>query len=1002
MSDHRICSVCGKDENNTIFHRNYKVKEDNIEAYQAALPKYANTIKLNGLACDKCYRQYYLYKKNIEEDENDSKTVSKRKRKEEQQEQESSRRTSSRSRKPHKYRDMINIDEAHEALTTNNTKKKKKQNNTDNHIDNFVGMCGTGIEKVGKLDFDFDESITTSVDKARTVPQWLKFGDSCFESIDTIDFSTATDEIIDNYLYKLGKPIVLTNALKYLNEGMLIREEAKMDNETIQEYNRKQKTLFHLNYLKDVCGDTLVTPRDNVTFKDESMTLREYIQFVQKDKNIRSLDRKLLYGKDIRCPETWSDYLFNNPKFPSRFVYKGKSDILANIQPTIQPINLMIYVGNSETYTPAHKDVCGALGHNLMVYADNDRTHSIWCVMKYQDLDKIRKFFQKNGAFLDDDNCFIPLHVLSKAPFTVYLHEQKLGELILLPPSSPHQVLNLNGKSIKVAWNTLSCLSLPYSYEILNEYRKFGKYQIYRIKTVTYYTMIKYKERALTYLDTHQNSTTSSATNGEQSNTTTVSTASNNNQQENPILGKPDRFLKDFLILLRIFDDILFDENITSETFNPSKHVKKFPDDQSNMHSRYCNHCKCDIFNRCFHADETDIDDGYDLCIDCVAEGRGFGYTDTLHLYEHLNVNDMGKEFESSKSAYLKLHQALNGSSDTMKDLNDVNQLILSSRAYSSDTTLSITTLAWNNLYRIRNFGKTNNHLYCHQCRENKPDYTFSTCSKCNINYCNQCLWDRYALKLSDCLKNKEWSCPMCNDVCNCNLCLKKRGVDCLNYSVNILSKMDDLKDILPFNEGDVSGEQSNDQVDSVNDSKPQPIKSILEVKKAKQLLEHTSDTIDLSCADDNCKNQKKKRKLIIINKNPENNRLKIIHNRTQDQLVSICCSCKRSIPTQVVYQSKTEKHKFYCSYCLNREKLNRADTIVYDYACDSCHTTIIGVRFHHISTQCDLCQRCYISNNLPETITKAKVNDNEKQFEIIIPPLNDLQIAKESVKNLF
>lgn len=120
----------------------------------------------------------------------------------------------------------------------------------------------------------------------------------------------------------------------------------------------------------------------------------------------------------------------------------------------------MIYVGNSETFTPAHKDVCGALGHNLMVYSDNGRTHAIWCIMKYEDLEQIRIFFQQNGAFLDDDNCFLPLHILSKAPFTVYLFEQKLGDLVLLPPSAPHQVLNMGGKASRSLG--IPCLVLPY------------------------------------------------------------------------------------------------------------------------------------------------------------------------------------------------------------------------------------------------------------------------------------------------------------------------------------------------------------------------------------------------------------------------------------------------------------------------------------------------------------------------------------------------------------
>ncbi|KAF0973925.1 hypothetical protein FDP41_007312 [Naegleria fowleri] len=506
----------------------------------------------------------------------------------------------------------------------------------------------------------------------------------------------------------------------------------------------------------------------------------------------------------------------------------------------------MIYVGNSETFTPAHKDVCGALGHNLMVYSDNGRTHAIWCIMKYEDLEQIRIFFQQNGAFLDDDNCFLPLHILSKAPFTVYLFEQKLGDLVLLPPSAPHQVLNMGGKAS----------------------RKFGKNQVYRIKAVTYYSMLKYSEKS-------------------QSFTKLEDIGSTENERK--------RFSDDMLILLRIFDDILFEESIESDVFDDELHVTKLPETEKYMHSRYCDHCKCDIFNRCFHVAKTKLHQAYDLCINCVAKGRGSFFGDEMNLMEHISFSELRENFEQAKKSYLNVQQLMKNENITTMD--DLEKTIWITRDPCKTT--SITTIAWSNMYYSKHHKEFPEYLPCHQCDDSKPKYCTKTCTKCNTSYCNQCLWDRYTLTLCECNRLKNWTCPHCNDVCNCVKCLKKRDIDTLSYSTNILSRMDEIKDVLPFSVLDVSGNESTTRIlDSICDLPPQPIQHLTEAKNATRILNSIAKNCPL--VETNCAPKTKKRKIIIINKNPDQQQIKIIHNYYHHQKVSVCGNCQRSIATTI------------------------------------------------------------------------------------------------------
>jgi hypothetical protein len=55
----------------------------------------------------------------------------------------------------------------------------------------------------------------------------------------------------------------------------------------------------------------------------------------------------------------------------------------------IRPETLMLYIGFGGTITPAHKDVCGALGHNVMIYADNNGS-ALWFIANPNDKHAVR------------------------------------------------------------------------------------------------------------------------------------------------------------------------------------------------------------------------------------------------------------------------------------------------------------------------------------------------------------------------------------------------------------------------------------------------------------------------------------------------------------------------------------------------------------------------------------------------------------------------------------
>ncbi|XP_024978215.1 uncharacterized protein LOC112515558 isoform X2 [Cynara cardunculus var. scolymus] len=73
------------------------------------------------------------------------------------------------------------------------------------------------------------------------------------------------------------------------------------------------------------------------------------------------------------------------------------------------------------------------------------------------------------------------------------------------------------------------------------------------------------------------------------------------------------------------------------------------------------------------------------------------------------------------------------------------------------------------------------NGTTCHQCRQ-KTCVVSVNCKNqarakpCTLKYCYTCLLNRYGEKAEDVALLDEWNCPRCRDVCNCSICMKKRG----------------------------------------------------------------------------------------------------------------------------------------------------------------------------------------------------------------------------------
>ena len=125
----------------------------------------------------------------------------------------------------------------------------------------------------------------------------------------------------------------------------------------------------------------------------------------------------------------------------------------------------MCYIGVNDTFTRAHKDLCGSFGHNLMCYT-SEGASAFWFMSAggpvEQDVptDYFRNVLKKQ---LDLENHRATVAEFRAAPFDVYVTEQKLGDMVLVPVRSCHQVVNRGGITLKMSWSRMGIKSLEYS-----------------------------------------------------------------------------------------------------------------------------------------------------------------------------------------------------------------------------------------------------------------------------------------------------------------------------------------------------------------------------------------------------------------------------------------------------------------------------------------------------------------------------------------------------------
>ncbi|KAJ1921730.1 hypothetical protein H4219_000463 [Mycoemilia scoparia] len=428
-----------------------------------------------------------------------------------------------------------------------------------------------------KEDHEYTEKELTEMKGSRFVPcQRIKYSE--YED---------KDKVVEDaryYIEKLGVPVVISD-IPVLNNPDIDENFFTLD-WLCKNYSKQEVPVVSQSRIKQM------------------WTWKKFKAMVDKNSDISKRVPKLFYAHDADCPPEWYDTV--GKLIPDYYHYMGPSDLMRFLPKDLRADNLMIYIGYNRTKTPGHVDMCGTMGHNLMVNSVGNST-ALWFIVARDDKQLAAKFWHQitNGKTnLESESYFMNVDKLRQTKFNIYVLEQKPGDFVLLPSDAVHQVINKgNGYNVKVSWNRTTCNNMPFTFNrMLPRLRKICRPEAYRCKATVQKSVIGYTEKILAAINEAAQ----------------TPSAISNLPKSLGALSIPD-LLNDYGDIIRCLVDNLSNEWVsnTNEAVTLADAERMFSDESKDSikdevesiimskdetpYERFCGFCRCDIWNRRFH-----------------------------------------------------------------------------------------------------------------------------------------------------------------------------------------------------------------------------------------------------------------------------------------------------------------------------------------------------------------------------------------------------------------
>ncbi|TFL07550.1 hypothetical protein BDV98DRAFT_599838 [Pterulicium gracile] len=232
---------------------------------------------------------------------------------------------------------------------------------------------------------------------------------------------------------------------------------------------------------------------------------------------------------------------------------------------------------------------------------------SSWFMTSTESSAHASEYFAKQlRHVLDHETHFVSPQDLENAAFPIYYYEQRLGDCIIIPPRSCHQVVNHGGITIKMSWSRLLVQDLPAAlYSELPLYQRVCRRETYAIKSVIRESL---KERTIALQSVHQ---------GQQSTTS---------------VPNSHTLAEELQLLVFLHQTTLQEERplmISTGKMAPFIQIEA----EEEPEGLFCDFCGADIFNAFFECQsciashdstetEPSLGEAYCVCPRCYIDGR--------------------------------------------------------------------------------------------------------------------------------------------------------------------------------------------------------------------------------------------------------------------------------------------------------------------------------------------------------------------------------------------
>ncbi|EXJ75740.1 uncharacterized protein A1O5_00247 [Cladophialophora psammophila CBS 110553] len=362
----------------------------------------------------------------------------------------------------------------------------------------------------------------------------------------------------------------LTKRLQ-LGQPFVIAEFDKLDTWPASGPHNGHQPGFGIERLIELSTKKNIPIRNCSTGRDLSFTLKKFADSARQS----FPEFQNLYARDLQCPQEWLEQC--RRILPTEVQWGGRLDLFQWLPQCARSEVMMAYVGSEGSSSGFHRCFSSTVALNLLVESDD---RPVVCIgTDFDSQKKYDAFMSARGASPHLDWLNLGSEELLKADFPLYAYDQRVGDLVVFPPATAHQVWNPATLSAKLVWNILHPLSLEVGFDYVQApFNRLCHPDVAR-------TSLSLACAMLSLLQDNQT------------------------MRSSPLPLPPD-----LPLLSRLFRQMVHDESIESHPITP---IALVPIQQGTIAT--CNFCSTAIWNR--HVRCTQCAD-FDLCLLCYLNGR--------------------------------------------------------------------------------------------------------------------------------------------------------------------------------------------------------------------------------------------------------------------------------------------------------------------------------------------------------------------------------------------